>query len=353
MIKKSPDELRKMLLEMESEVDDSKIAGKKGKLKGSPANIAGKIYRDIFGIRREGNIYTNPNAVVVNTLKHGKHIEWDLIPISDKPLKKQKQFVRRAKIRIGFQCCYNGNPMNDPIELDVELEDIYNNRNEAYKISNLQNWLHQAFRESVTNISEEECSDWNEAYAPCEGKRKLLEILRDATENYEGYITTGGYITTPEIEEYEKERQQELIKREEKKKKAELKKAIKIAKEQKEKEQKIEKKIEEEKKIAEQLEERGIKYEPIPVPTKKELTTIDITHINRIQKDISKWEKEIKTQTGYLNIALGAIERLRESGQLQYLLTSVVARDRAMDKINITNTKIERQKIAIEKIRGI
>ena len=189
----------------------------------------------------------------------------------------------------------------------------------------------------------------------------IITTLYGATfkaENIEGYgIETSEYGRTLEqikleIEEYEKQRQQELIKREEKKKKAEIAKAIKVAKQQKEKEEKIEKKIKEEEKISEQLEERGIKYEP-KLPPKKELTAIDIAHLSRIQKDITKLEKKKAEQTQFLNIALGAIERIEESGRLDLLLGQVVTRDRFIDAINRTETKIKRQKESIEKIKGI
>jgi len=339
MTKKLPDEIKKMLLKMESEIDESKIVSKKGKLKGAPTNIVGKIYRDTFGIRREGSIYTNPNAVIVHTLNKGIHDEWNKISIGTKPdkLKGNKKFVRRAKIRTEFQCCYNGNPMNDNIQLDIELEDIYNSKEEAYKYNNLNNWLNDAFRESMINTSEEECSDWNEAYSPCEKTRKLLETLRDATEGYEGIDYEEN------IRKYEEERQKELVKRQQKKEKAEQKKKIKIEKE-----------IEKEKKKP--------KPEPIVVPViideepttltfRKELNTMDIIQISRAAKSISKLENRKIEQEKYLNIALAAIERIEESGRTDLLLGQVITRDRWLDSINITNTLIERQKEIIEHLK--
>jgi len=339
---KTPEDIERMLLEMESEVDDSKVASKKGKLKGAPANIAGKIYRDIFGIRREGNIYTNPNAIIVDTLKKGQHDDWNLIPIGtrQKKLTEIRQFIRRAKIRIEFQCCYNGNPQNDPIQMDIELEDIYDNRDEAYKISNLHNWINYAFRESTSNISEEECDDWNEQYEPCEKTRKLLEILRKATESYEGIDDE--YIKE-QIRKYEEQRQQELLKAQQKKEKADKKKKAKLEKERK--------KAEKRPKPEEREVPVVIDEEPIIITFKKELTTTDVIQISRAAKSISKLEKQKEEQTKFLNVALGAIERIEESEKLEFLLSQIVTRDRWLDSINITNTLIERQKEIIEHLK--
>jgi len=340
MAKKLPEEIKKMLLKMESEIDESKVASKKGKLKGAPTNIVGKIYRDTFGIRREGSIYTNPNAIIVNTLKKGIHDDWNKIPIGTKPDKLTKNFVRRAKIRIEFQCCYNGNPMNDPVELDVELEDVYDNKNEAYRYNNLDNWISTAFRESTSNISEEECTDWNEAYSPCENSRKLLKVLRKATEGYEGINEE---LIKEEIRKYEEQRQKEIVKRQQKKEKSKQKKKIKIEKE-----------IE--------IEKKKPKPEPITVPViidetpttitfKKELTTTDVIQISRAAKSISKLEKQKIEQEKYLNMATAAIERIEESGKIYLLLGQIVTRDRWLDSINITNTLIERQKEIIEHLK--
>ena len=137
--------------------------------------------------------------------------------------------------------------------------------------------------------------------------------------------------------EYYEEKEKELLKNQEKKKKNEIRK-IKQA----EKELKAKKK-EEIKEI-----EKGI---PIPEPIKKELTTMDVIQISRLTKSITKFEKQKKEQQKYLDITLGAIERIEESGKLEFLLGQVVTRDRWMNEINITNIKIERQKEAIEKIR--
>ena len=338
---KTPEDIERMLLEMESEIDDSKVASKKGKLKGAPANIAGKIYRDIFGIRREGNIYTNPNAIIVDTLKKGKHDDFNLITIGTKPEKLTRgQFIRRAKIRIGFQCCYNGNPQNDPIELDVELEDVYNNRIEAHKSSNLHNWIYQTFRESTSHISEEECSDWNEQYTPCENTRKLLEILRDATEDYEGINEE---FIKEQIKKYEEQRQQELLKIQKKKEKEERKRKIKL--------EKLQKEAEKRPKIEPQIVPVIIDEEPTTITIKKELTTMDVIQISRLAKSISKLEKQKEEQQKYLNVTLGAIERIEESGKLELLLGQVVTRDRWLDEMTRTNRKIEKQNEAIEKIK--
>ena len=138
---------------------------------------------------------------------------------------------------------------------------------------------------------------------------------------------------------YYEEREKELLKRQEKKKKSELRKIKQIEKE-------LKKEKTEELKIV----EKGI---PIPEPTKKELTTTDVIQISRAAKSISKLEKQKIEQEKYLNITLGAIERIEESGKAEFLLGQVVTRDRWLDSINITNTLIERQKEIIEHLKSV
>lgn len=169
-------------------------------------------------------------------------------------------------------------------------------------------------------------------------------------ENINGHgIETSEYGQTiekvkEEIRKYEEERQKELVKRQQKKEKADQKRKIKIEKE-----------IEKEKKKP--------KPEPIIVPVtidekpttlifKKELTTTDVIQISRAAKRISKLEKQKIDQEKYLNIALGAIERIEESGKAEFLLGQVVTRDRWLDSIKITNTLIERQKEIIEQLKN-
>lgn len=338
MAKKLPEEIKKMLLKMESEIDESKVVSKKGKLKGAPVNIVGKIYRDTFGIRREGSIYTNPNAVIVHTLKRGIHDDWNKIPIGTKPdkLKYVRGFVRRAKIRIEFQCCYNGNPMNDPVQLDVELEDIYDNKDEAYRYNNLYNWLNAAFRESVSNTSEEECSDWNEAYTACEKSRKLLETLRKATEGYEGIDDE---FIKEKLRLYEEQRQQILIKRQKAQEKAEQRRKAQLEKLQKKQQQKP--------KPEPIIVPVTIDEEPITLIFKKELTTMNVIQISRLAKSITKLEEIKNQQESFLNMYN---ERIK-SGRIDLLLSSTKQRDEWEDIIKITNIKIERQKEAIQKIQ--
>ncbi len=164
--------------------------------------------------------------------------------------------------------------------------------------------------------------------------KKQVKIYREMKKTPDPLIQK----VSKDMIDYYEEREKDLTKQQEKKKKAEINKIKKL-----EKEQKIEKK----KEIEITKEEK-----PIPVPTKKELTLIDIAHINRIQKDITKLEKKKVEQTKFLNVALGTVERVEESGRLDLLLGAVVTRDRFIDDINRTNIKIERQKDAISKIKG-
>lgn len=339
MAKKLQEEIKKILLKMESEIDESEVISKKGKLKGAPTNISGKIYRDTFGIRREGSIYTNPNAVIVNTLKKGIHSDWSKIKIGTTPEKlNTKQFIRRAKVRTEFRCCYNGNPQNDPIQIDVELEDIYNNKKEAYKNNNLQDWLYDAFRESMINISDEECNDWNDAYTPCEKSRKLLQILRKATEGYEG-IDEGQL--QKEAESYKKQREQIQITRQKAKEKAEQKYQKEMEKLSKQRKPTIETTI-----------PVTIDNIPTTITTKKDLSTLDVILISRLYKHITTLENAKKEQEEEVQMYIDRIKTIEETNQLDNLLPSIKKRDEWLDEIRMTNIKIQRQQEAISKIKG-
>ena len=137
--------------------------------------------------------------------------------------------------------------------------------------------------------------------------------------------------------DYYEEREKELLKIQEKNKKIELRKI-----------KKAEKELNAKKKEELKTIEKGI---PIPEPVKKELTTMDVIQISRLAKSISKLEKQKEEQQKYLNVTLGAIERIEESGKLELLLGQVVTRDRWLDEMTRTNRKIEKQNEAIEKIK--
>jgi len=146
-----------------------------------------------------------------------------------------------------------------------------------------------------------------------------------------------------EIQKYKEEREQELLKRQQKKEKADKKKKAKLEKLQKEAEKRPKP---EEREVPVVIDE-----EPIIITFKKELTTTDVIQISRAAKSISKLEKQKEEQTKFLNVALGAIERIEESEKLEFLLSQIVTRDRWLDSINITNTLIERQKEIIEHLK--
>jgi hypothetical protein len=172
-------------------------------------------------------------------------------------------------------------------------------------------------------------------------EKNKIELIKNQIKIYKEMKKTPEPLiqkVSEQMIDYYEERQKELIKQQEKKKKAEINKIKKL-----EKKQKLEKK----KEIKIIKEEKLITF-----PTKKELTAIDIAHLNRIQKDITKLEKKKTEQQQFLNITLGAIERTEESGRLDFLLNQVVTRDRFIDDINRTTEKIKKQKDALIKIQG-
>lgn len=249
--------------------------------------------------------------------------------------------IRELYVQASLKCCRNGEIVYSP----QPRQFIYKQEKLNF-LTTLEQWRinkEEKFKEKIKKAAEDECNSLGTPTL-CEFEFEVYDIKEEVMDIDKLKIL---------LTEYEKERQKELIKREEKKKKSEFNKAIKIAKQQKEKEQKIEKITKEEEKISEQLEKRGIEYIPKPIPPiKKELTAIDIAHISRIQKDITKLEKKKTEQQQFLNIALGAIERIEESGRLDFLLGQVVTRDKFIDEINRTTEKIKRQIKAISKIKG-
>jgi len=146
-----------------------------------------------------------------------------------------------------------------------------------------------------------------------------------------------------QIQKYKEERDQELLKAQQKKEKADKKKKAKLEKERK----KAEKRPKPEKREVPVT----IDEEPTTITIKKELTTMDVIQISRLAKSITKLEKQKEEQEKYLNITLGAIERIEESEKIELMLGQIVTRDRWLDEISRTNRKIEKQNEAIEKIR--
>ncbi len=169
--------------------------------------------------------------------------------------------------------------------------------------------------------------------------KSKIEIIKKQVKIYKEMKKESNPPIPKEISEqmikYYEEKEKELLKIQEKKKKDELRKIKQTEKER----------VKEKKKELKPLE-LGI-----PIYIKTELTTMDIVQISRINKSISKLEKQKEEQQKYLNITLAAIERIEESGKADFLLGHVVTRDRWLDEINLTNIKIGRQKEAIEKIQ--
>ncbi len=248
---------------------------------------------------------------------------------------------RELHVQTSLKCCRNGEIVYSP----QPRQFIYY-QEKMYFLTTLEQWKinkEEKFREKIKKAAEDECNSLGTPIL-CDFEFKVYDIKEEVMDMHKLKIL---------LLEYEKERQQELIKREEKKKKAETAKAIRTAKEQKEKEQKIEKIIKEEEKISEELKKRGIEYIPKPLPIKKELSAIDITHIVRIQKNILKLEKKKTEQQQFLNVALESIKRIKEIERLDLLLGQLATKDRFLDEINRTNIKIERQQKAIQKIKEI
>ena len=142
-----------------------------------------------------------------------------------------------------------------------------------------------------------------------------------------------------EIRKYEEQRQQELIKRQQKKQKTEQKRKAKLEKE-------IEKaKI----KPIEEIEiPVTIDTIPTTITIKKDLSTMDIVQISRLQKSIGKLEKIRQEQEAFVNMYS---ERIK-SERLDMLLSSTKQRDDWIDEMNRTIRKIEKQQEAIEKIKS-
>ncbi len=142
-----------------------------------------------------------------------------------------------------------------------------------------------------------------------------------------------------EVRKYKEQRDQELIKRQQKQQKTEQKRKANLEKEI-------------EKAKARPIEEIKIPVtidtKPTTITIKKDLTTMDIVQISRLQKSIAKFEKIRQEQEVFVNMYS---ERIK-SERLDLLLSSTKQRDDWIDEMNRTIRKIEKQQEAIEKIKS-
>lgn len=88
-----------------------------------------------------------------------------------------------------------------------------------------------------------------------------------------------------------------------------------------------------------------IDEQPTHITIKHDLSTMDIVQISRLQKSISKLEKIRQEQQEQLSLY---DERIRVNYDL---FASIQQRNEWLNKINMTNIKIQKQKDAIEHIK--
>lgn len=89
----------------------------------------------------------------------------------------------------------------------------------------------------------------------------------------------------------------------------------------------------------------------IPVPPVR-VPTIILEQIGILDKRLSELEKRKSEIEKNINVARGAIERLRESGKIEMMRAQEGTEKRLMSELKVQNTIIRRQKDAINKLKS-
>lgn len=167
--------------------DENRIKKLEGKLKeieasgGVPTVIGGKIYKDKYRIKRFGPDGYSSDYKSLEKYDKGIYVGNELLGMGDVPDKKSG-WIRRARLEVEFQCCYNDEPANDKIVINIIIEEVFINKEDANNGGTLEDWIERRGMETIKRIGEEECGDWADVYEPCEDKSKINEIL----EKFEG-----------------------------------------------------------------------------------------------------------------------------------------------------------------------
>ncbi len=234
---------------------------------------------------------------------------------------------RLLYVQAALQCCRNDEIVYSPQPRQFIFREEKMNFN-----TSLVRWRDikgSKFEKVIKEAAEKECNSL--------GTPKLCNF------EFEIYDTTEEIMDIDKhkikLETYQKERNQDLKKRQQKKEKEDKKKKAKLEKERK--------KAEERPKPEPQIVPVTIDEEPTTIIIKKELSTMDIVQISKLQKSIAKMEKQKKEQEAFLNMYN---ERIK-SERIDLLLSSTKQRDEWQDIIDRTNRKIEKQQEAIEKIK--
>jgi len=252
-------------------------------------------------------------------------------------------YKRKTNVKISFDVYrISDETLAEHFEKELDIDEItYNNEIEAIDLDgNLKEWADNSAKLKALEVAASEIG----SDVPDDLTITTLYGATFKAENIEGYgLETSEYGMTlekvkEEIRKYEEQREQELIKRQQKQQKAEQKKKVKLEKEI----EKAKTKPIEEIKIPVTID-----TEPTVIIIKKDLTTMDIVQISRLQKSIGKLEKVRQEQEAFVNMYS---ERIK-SERLDLLLSSTKQRDDWIDEMNRTIRKIEKQQEAIEKIK--
>jgi hypothetical protein len=181
------DAIKRRKSKKETEEDKDRINRLEGKLKEIeesgeiPTIIKGKIYKDRYKIKRFGPEGYSSDYTTLEKYDNDTYIGDELLGMGDIPDKK-RGWIRRAKLEVEFQCCYNNEPANDSIVIKIIIEEIFVNKEDT-KGESLDEWIERRGMESIQRIGENECEDWAYNYEPCEGKNNIKRVI----EKFEGY----------------------------------------------------------------------------------------------------------------------------------------------------------------------
>ncbi len=234
--------------------------------------------------------------------------------------------TRTVNIDAGWDCISSKGYISKPHHVKVSIKDTYDN----IPSEDLSEWSHRVANEVTKMMCKRSCESLSDSVY-CNDIFSNVGIANQFGKSADEI--------QEEVRKYKEQRDQELIKRQQKQQKTEQKRKANLEKEI-------------EKAKARPIEEIKIPVtidtKPTTITIKKDLTTMDIVQISRLQKSIDKLEKVRQEQEAFVNMYS---ERIK-SERLDMLLSSTKQRDTWTDEMNRTIRKIEKQQKAIEKIKS-